>query len=134
MKNYFPFLIFALLFCSCFGKSRIPKDVIPQKEMVSVLWDLVRADEFLSGYVFPRDTSHNQKEESIRYYQEIFKLHKTDKETFQKSFAFYQTHPVLMKQLLDSLNAKGTKASMDKDQPNLTDSILIHKINPKAVE
>lgn len=134
MKNYFPFLFFTVSLFSCSGKNKIPKDVLPQKEMVSVLWDLFRSDQFLTAYVLPADTSLQKKDETIRYYQEIFKLHKTDKATFQKSFSFYETHPALMKQLLDSLNAKGTTASRDLDQPTLTDSSLIRKIKPAVKE
>lgn len=102
--------------------------------MVSVVWDLLRADEFLSAYVLPKDTSLNKKDESARYYEEIFKLHQTNKKTFQKSFTFYQSHPTLMKQLLDSLNAKGNAVKLEEDQPKLTDSSLLQKIHPKAVE
>lgn len=134
MKNRFSFLFFVLTLCSCFGKNRIPNDVLPQKEMVSVVWDLLRADEFLSAYVLPKDTSLNKKDESARYYEEIFKLHQTNKKTFQKSFTFYQSHPTLMKQLLDSLNAKGNAVKLEEDQPKLTDSSLLQKIHPKAVE
>lgn len=134
MKNCISFLFIALILCSCFGKNRIPGDVLPQKEMVSVLWDLLRADEFLSAYVLPRDTSRNKSEETTRYYEEIFKLHQTDKKAFQKSFTFYQSHPAVMKELLDSLNAKGTDVSREENKPKLSDSSLIHKINPKNIE
>lgn len=134
MKSYFPFLFFAALLFSCSGKNKIPEDVLSQKKMVSVLWDLFRADEFLTVYVLPADSTINKKEETIRYYEEVFKLHKTDKAAFQKSFSFYETHPSLMKQLLDSLNVKGTAANKDLNQPKLTDSSLIHKINPSAVQ
>lgn len=134
MKNYFPFLFFTILLFSCSGKNKIPKDVLPQKEMVSALWDLFRSDQFLTAYVLASDTSLQKKDETIRYYQEIFKIHKIDKAVFQKSFSFYETHSVLMKQLLDSLNAKGTAANRDLDQPKLTDSSLIHKIKPAVKE
>ncbi len=134
MKTYFAFLVVALLFFSCSGKNKIPNDVIPQKEMVSVLWDLFRADQFLTTYVLPADTSLQKKDESTRYYEEIFKLHQINKASFQRSFSFYQSHPALMKQLLDSLNAKGTAAKKDQNQPTISDSSLIRKIKPVAIE
>lgn len=134
MKNCLPFLFFVLMLFSCSGKNKIPKDILPQKEMESVLWDLFRAEEFLTVYVLPVDSSLKKRDETIRYYNEIFKLHKINKAYFQKSFSFYESHPDLMKQLLDSLNAKGTEANRELDQPRITDSSLIRKIKIKQMD
>lgn len=134
MKNYFPPIFLIILLIACSGKNNIPKNVLPQKKMVSVLWDMFRADEFLSVYVLPVDTSLNKKSETIRYYEEVFKLNQTNKNEFQKSFSFYEEHPKLMKELLDTLNARGTAANLNQDRPVITDSSLKRKINPTAIE
>lgn len=100
--------IFYLLFSvvilsSCGGKNKIPSGVLKQKEMKLVMWDMIKADEFVRNFV-ARDSSKNKKEESIKLYEEIFSLHKTNKETFDKSLHFYQAHPDLYMGIIDSLN------------------------------
>jgi hypothetical protein len=130
MKNYFPFVFFALVFFSCSGKNKIPNTVLPQNKMVAVLWDMFRADQFLMSYVLPADSTLHKNDEVVRYYEEIFKLHQINKAAFQTSFTFYEAHPLLMKQLLDSLNAKGTASNQDLNQPSISDSSLIRKIHP----
>ncbi len=62
--------------------------------MQAVLWDLMRADQFLADYVFNKDSSLDKTTESLKYYQKIFAIHKVSKEEFQESFSFYQAHPV----------------------------------------
>ncbi|OQY94166.1 MAG: hypothetical protein B6D37_09180 [Sphingobacteriales bacterium UTBCD1] len=134
MKNYFAVLVISLLIFSCSGKNKIPGNILRQKEMVSVLWDLFRADEFLTSYVLRPDSAINKKTESVGYYEEIFRLHNTNREQFQKSFSFYESHPVLMKQLLDSLNAKGSNADREIGRPVIRDSIPFHNRRPALID
>jgi hypothetical protein len=134
MKNYFPFFFLIVLIFACSAKNHIPKNVLPQKKMVSILWDMFRADEFLSVYVLPADTSLNKNNETIRYYEEVFKLHQINKDEFKKSFSFYEEHPKLMKELLDTLNARGTAANLNQNKPVITDSSLKRKVNQAPLE
>lgn len=103
-----PLLIFFLL--SCKGKNKIPSGVLPQKKMQAVLWDVMRADQFLSDYVLNKDSSIDKVKESLKYYEEIFTLHKITKEQFQKSFSFYKEHPILLKAIMDSMSHAPTVA------------------------
>lgn len=98
--------IFLLLFITpgCKNKDSIPGTVLPPKKMQAVLWDMMRADQFLNDYVINKDTSLKKIPESLKYYQQIFAIHKINKEQFQQSFSFYQTHPVLLKALMDSIS------------------------------
>jgi len=132
MRNPFFFLLFIVLLFSCSGKKKAPGGILSQKEMESVLWDLFRADEFLTGYVLPKDTALDKRIETVSYYEEIFKIHNTSKSIFQKSFSYYQSHPRLMKEILDSLSAKGSVKELEF--PVLTDSVLIRKKNPVFVQ
>lgn len=69
-----------------------------------ILWDMMRADQFLADYVLNKDSSLKKIPESLKYYQQIFAIHKVSKEEFQHSFSFYQSHPVLLKALMDSIS------------------------------
>ena len=70
--------------------------------MQSVLWDMLRVDQFVVTYV-AKDTGLNKKQESIKLYEQVFRIHKTSKEKFQKSLDFYQNRPDLLKVILDSI-------------------------------
>jgi len=128
-KLFLIFLILSFLF-SCSDKNKIPKGVLPKKKMQEVMWDMIRAGEFLNSFVLYKDTSIDKVAESQKWYNKIYQLHKITKRDFDRSYAYYQAHPVLMKELLDSLSKKqaqpkippgqGTQAS--KDSLNKKDS------------
>jgi hypothetical protein len=73
--------------------------------MQAILWDLMRADQFLNEYVLNKDSSLNKKTESQKYYQQIFAIHKISREEFLNSFTYYKMHPVSFKPILDSISA-----------------------------
>ena len=94
------FIIF--LFFSCSNRDKVPDKVLTPKKMQSVLWDMLRIDQFVITYV-AKDTVLNKKQESIKLYEQVFRIHKISKEQFQKSLDFYQGRPDLLKVMLDSI-------------------------------
>jgi hypothetical protein len=92
-----------LLLFSCRGKDALPNGVLRPPEMKLVMWDMMRADQFLSDYVFSRDSSLNHYMESAKWYGDILAIHHVSQEEFRKSFNYYNTHPALMKDLMDSI-------------------------------
>lgn len=120
-------LIFIILFfiAGCKSKSGVPSGVVAPKKMQAILWDMMRADQFLADYVLNKDTSLNKTTESLKYYQQIFALHKISKEQFQHSFSFYKTHPVLLKTIMDSIAAppKDTIAKVIQTVP-ISDTVI----------
>ena len=85
----------------------MPGDILPPDKMQEVLWDMIRADEFLVSYVI-KDTSVNRKTESIKLYEKVFDVHSISKSTFEKSFKYYQLHPENLQPIIDSLNVRKT--------------------------
>lgn len=132
MKN--GFLIFFLLIftAGCGKKDKIPGDVLPQKKMQAVLWDMMRVDQFLADYVLNKDSSKNKTTESLLYYKQVFAIHKISKEEFQHSFAYYKTHPVLLKTIMDSISAapKDTIA-IPVVAKQVTDSVVARTDSPR---
>lgn len=102
----FPLVIlFAIVvFTACKGKNKIPADVLTQKKMQAVMWDMMRVDHFLTDYVFSKDPKLDKTAESFKYYQQIFSIHQTNTEQFRKSYSFYTSHPNLFKAIMDSLS------------------------------
>jgi len=105
MRNSLLIVLSMVFLASCKKKDSIPRNILPQKKMQAILWDMMRADQFLTDYVLNRDTSLNKEKESFKYYQQVFAIHKIDKDEFQRSFAFYRSHPALLKAIMDSISA-----------------------------
>lgn len=106
--RYLLIVLNLFLLFSCSKKEKIPKDIIQREEMESVLWDLLRGGEFLETYVLSRDTTNLKAAKAQDLYENVFRIHKTDRAVFEKSYTWYQQHPELMKDILDSLNKKPT--------------------------
>ena len=125
MIRSLPAILLVFIVLSCSGKNKIPKGVLSQPQMEAVLWDMISADEFVAGYVLPKDPSINKKEKSIKLYDEIYRIHKINKEQFEKSLSFYQSHPSLLMDVLDSINAKHTNVINRPSYIILADSLQI---------
>ena len=102
--KFFSFFLLVIFFSSCNTK-KVPDDILPPEKMQEVLWDMIRADEFLVSYVI-KDTSVNRKAESLKLYQKVFDVHDISKSAFEKSFKYYQLHPETLQPIMDSLNAR----------------------------
>ncbi|HWI91933.1 MAG TPA: DUF4296 domain-containing protein [Flavisolibacter sp.] len=99
-------LVIVILIFSC--KLSVPKDVLPPKKMQAVLWDVMQADE-IAEYYSVKDSTFHSLPKHAEYYQKVFSMHKITKEDFKKSLAYYESHPVVFKAVLDSLKSFGEK-------------------------
>jgi hypothetical protein len=114
-----------LIFIGCNSGLKKNKYILPQEKMQAVLWDMMRADQFLADYVLNKDTSLKKDEERYRMYQQVFIIHKIDKEIYQRSLSYYQAHPDLLKVMLDSLSKPKLAPIADTVKPKpVIDSLL----------
>jgi len=99
------FLIVTIFFLmqACSNKDKLPQGVLPKEKMREIMWDMIRAGEFLQSYVLPKDSTINKAAEHQKWYDKIYEIHKTNKADFEKSYAYYKAHPMLMKDMLDTL-------------------------------
>lgn len=109
------FIVLVSLVVACGSKSDVPKSVLPKEKMEDVMWDMLRADEFVKEYMLARDSSLRDTAEYIKMYERIFRLNKTNREQYAESFTYYRTHPKLMKEILDSLNVRGQLQSLPEE-------------------
>ena len=89
---------------SCSDENKIPSDVLDPAKMKKIMWDMFRADEYVTSFIWNNDSSVDRFEESEKLYNEIFRIHNITKEKFEKSLSFYRTHPDLLKKIVDSLS------------------------------
>lgn len=121
MIKVFLISFLVLVIFSCTAKEKIPRDILPQQQMETIIWDLLRADEFVNSYM-RNDSSQSKKDEHTRLYEEVFRIHKTDKTQFKRSITFYNSHPELLKPVFDSLENKKTTELDIRKRPSLVDS------------
>lgn len=108
-------VLFSLATIACNNKKG--DKVLPPEKMEAVLWDLMRADKFLSDYVLNKDTAKKIDSESIKMYNRIFAIHKITGEQFQKSFTYYKTHPDQLREIMDSISRPANAAPTEMVAP-----------------
>jgi hypothetical protein len=129
------FIILIILTFGCIQDKKIPREVLPQNEMRKIMWDLMRADAYVSAFIM-KDSTKNQKAESAILYEKIFDIHSTTRETFKKSLAFYESRPDLFKAISDSLRSDEKKVQhyQDEKKPELDTTFRKMKLNKKLIE
>lgn len=111
-------LSFIFLFVlSCSGKGKVPKGILPPEKMEEVMWDMVSAGEFLTGYVVNKGDSVNRYMESAKVYGKVLQFHKISQEQFDKSYLYYRLHPELMSVMVDSLSKRHIDAEDNVPPP-----------------
>jgi hypothetical protein len=133
--RFFLFISLNVLTFGCIQDTKIPKDILPQNEMRKIMWDLIRADAYVSAFIM-KDSTKDQKTESAILYEKIFGIHSTTRETFKKSLAFYESRPDLFKAISDSLRIDERKGSESQEvKRSETDTTYRKmKLNKKLVE
>ena len=85
---------------SCSHDERIPRGVIGISEMSAILLDMQMAQAYNDTYIPDTSRRPEDREKRIKvFYKQILMLHHADKETFLKSYHFYEQHPDLMKKI-----------------------------------
>jgi hypothetical protein len=102
-RSWFIFLLLTGVVFSCTNKNKLPEGILPEPKMQAVLWDMIRAADFLNNYVFYKDASSDKAAESLKWNEKVFKLHNVTREQFVKSYDYYQQHPQKMKAMMDSI-------------------------------
>ncbi|MBI5373143.1 MAG: DUF4296 domain-containing protein [Sphingobacteriales bacterium] len=105
-KGLFLVLMMAALFSGCKKKEAVPAKLLSRQQMEDVLWDLMRADLFINNYLVVKDTALDKKKQEIELYSKVLKLHKVSQDLFRESFRYYRSHPMLLKDLMDTLNRR----------------------------
>jgi len=100
-------MIFCLAFC-CSCKDSIPSNIIKPEKMQKVVWDIFRADA-LAQQLVQKDSSKKLPDEKAKLMNKVFSIHNINQVEFEKSYSYYTQHPDILKNILDTLNAKETR-------------------------
>ena len=100
-------LLLVMFLAGCKPKlPSVPGDVIPAKEMETILIDMHMADAVAETKSMG---DVNEKRLTQQYYLQIYKNHNITKEDFLKSYLFYQNNPVLLNQMYDNILVEMSK-------------------------
>ncbi len=130
----FLFIILPLFLTGCIRDKKIPNGILSQNEMRKIMWDLMRADAYVTDFIMKDSTQqHDQKAESAILYEEVFDMHSTTKEAFIKSRNFYESRPDLLKVITDSLRSDEKKVQQYQNykRPQPDTSLKKIKLNKK---
>jgi hypothetical protein len=129
MRRAAIFMVTILLIVSCKKKDRLPSGIMTPPQMQSVLFDMMRADQFLNEYVFAKDSSAKLDSSCMNLYARVMTLHNISREEFKKSFDYYNAHPSLLRDILDSISkgANRTELPLQKPVAAPADSPIIKK-------
>lgn len=103
MKRAISVLIISCLFmAACTTEDRkIPSDILSVDTMKIIVWHLIEAGDYA---LVKKERDSTQKKLNTTYFSQVLKLHHLDKNTFLKSFNYYQAHPNFNSLLFDSVN------------------------------
>ncbi|MGN6477678.1 MAG: DUF4296 domain-containing protein, partial [Flavipsychrobacter sp.] len=91
-------LFIAVSFASCGEADRTPKGVLDKEAMRDILLDMNYADVYAREQMLngenPADATEGRRDSAQKTaYAQSLLLHDTDRETFTKSWQFYESHP-----------------------------------------
>ena len=107
MKNFIFFVTGFILF-SCSGKNKVPAEIIQQKEMQNMLWDVIRA-QALSAEMARKDSTLNEIAETKLLTRKVFEIHHITSLAFDQSYSWYTSHPEMMRIIFDSLSIQNQR-------------------------
>lgn len=103
-----------IVICSCVivscSNDGVPNNVLRPEKMKTVLWDFLRAEE-LSRMQAITDTTNTANQKRLALYNQVLAAHEISDQDFKESFQYYQQHPSLLKEVLDSLRRVPTPVS-----------------------
>lgn len=97
-------LLFGALACS--QRPSTPDSILPTEKMESLLWDLLKAEQFAHTYIVSRDSSVVARSKGPVLYEAILKKHGTTDSVFRASLTYYKQHPTLLLPILDSIGQR----------------------------
>lgn len=100
--------ICVLFIFACCSENPIPKGILAPDQMKKIVYDILKADEYVNNFV-SKDTAVNVKMKRSIIYEQVFTLHNTNRKEFYTSYKYYQEHPDIQKALFDSLLATATR-------------------------
>lgn len=107
--KFLTFVLATFMFFGCTNTTKIPKGVLPKSTMEVVLWDIIQAERFSAIHQLKDSSKRDIQLEKFKLYDQVFAIHKVEKDDFIKSYRFYLGRPDMAKIIIDSMSAKAER-------------------------
>ena len=104
--RYLLLWVLLLGWTACRSDKKVPSGVLSPDKMQEVVFDLMRADQFVVSFALPKDSTLQKDAEKMKWYNRVLALHDISEQTFKESFRYYQTRPDLRAEIMDSIARK----------------------------
>lgn len=107
-------LLLCYFICIMTGCSNDSADrIIPKDTMQAIMWDMMKADELFMRKMVT-DSNAVKNKEDVKLYETVFRIHKVNKDRFFESYRYYEAHPVLLKEIIDSIDSKSNRERIER--------------------
>ena len=98
------FLIFCLVLLGCSKEEKPPADTLPENKMAAILADIHLAESRVNRLQLRSLDSSLMIFGKLK--ADIWKKHKVDTLAYNKSYAYYMSHPQIMTRIYEEVNKK----------------------------
>ncbi len=106
----------SLLFFAACNFSSKGKPVVKFPVMQKVVWELMQSDDYYIR-ISLSDTNLKGKHKNIELYEQVFQLNKITAKDFYTTIEYYEKHPILFKELMDSVSSLSKKENLTPIRP-----------------
>lgn len=98
-------LFFVVIISSCNNKEELPKDILPQEDLINVIAEVEMAQALIKLKFNTTDTIINQK----AIFEDVFIEMNTTEEQFNKSLNYYSQQPKILLEIYEKVIIKLSK-------------------------
>ncbi|MBM3413165.1 MAG: DUF4296 domain-containing protein [Bacteroidetes bacterium] len=104
MRGWLVLLFIASVLWGCQSKQQVPDGIIAPDKMEAVLFDMLRSGNLINNFLLAKDSSLPKEQTQIDWINKVLIFHEVSEQQFKESFTYYQHHPALMAQIMDSIS------------------------------
>lgn len=103
-----PCMAALIILSACSRSRKVPSDVIGKDRMGRILYDIGLAEGAVETEYY-RDSSRNKDSLLRTQLDKVMAIHGTSREEFRRSYDFYKRNPLILKEVVDSLQSRAQR-------------------------
>lgn len=119
MSRYFlVYMVLLMMGLSGCSRTTDKRQVLSKTKMEAVMWDVIRADVYTYDHL-RKDSTSSDTLANAALQLKVFQKHKITRDQYYSSYQYYTEHPDDLKEILDSIASRKTKADQTIQKVNL---------------
>lgn len=103
-----PCMAALIVLSACSRSRKVPSDVIGKDRMGRILYDIGLAEGAVETEYY-RDSSRNKDSLLRTQLDKVMAIHGTSQKEFRRSYDFYKRNPLILKEVVDSLQSRAQR-------------------------